>query len=143
MIAPDESSQREHRVGTDQACPGRRNVKGLNLRALISRAYNFSVGIKPAIVDHNPVPGSCILRVESVRCLEPGTCVFEVDMDRVRGGKLVIDSVKQIFFVALVVHHNKLRRIKESPAVQAACRNKVSPALPAIGQIEVYVRRSE
>ena len=42
MIAPDKSSEREHRVRTDQPRPGGRKIEGLNLGALVRWAYDDS-----------------------------------------------------------------------------------------------------
>src|SRR5689334_704970 len=54
LIASDEAAERKHHRRTDQACPGRRNVECLDLRALIGRPHLNSIGTEPAVVeDHS------------------------------------------------------------------------------------------
>src|SRR5260370_16320946 len=53
--------------------------------------------------------------VNRIRSLEPRTRVLKVRMDRIRAGYVVIDSVKQVFFIALVGDVVQFRRV-EKPA---------------------------
>ena len=63
----------------------------------------------------------------------------EVEVKRIDFRELIVDAVEEIFFVAPVVHDDKLGRIKEPAAVQAAHRDKVSPLRSSVSEIGRHV----
>jgi hypothetical protein len=82
-----------------------RDVEGTNLRTLVG------------IADIQAVRSDDVEVVECVRRLKPRACVLEISVDRILLRKLVIDAVKDIFFVAFIVNRLKLRRIEEAAGV--------------------------
>ena len=64
-------------------------------------------------------------------------------MNRIRAGYIVVDSVKQVFFIALVVDGVKFRWVEKPAAVQSARSNEVSPLLAAEGQPETTTDRAK
>src|ERR1700733_7180795 len=64
-------------------------------------------------------------------------------MQRVCGGELIVDPVKEIFLVAFVMHHAELGRIEKSAAVEPANGDEISPPVVAIAEIEAAGRRSK
>jgi len=83
LVAPDKGAECEHGRRIDQSCPGRSDIEGLDLRTLIRRSHHIAVGVEPAIVDGDAVPCSCVLRIERIWRLKPGTCIGKIQVDRI------------------------------------------------------------
>src|ERR1035441_8252210 len=118
LIVSYIGAQSKHRVRAHHPCPGRRNVKGLDLRYLVGWPQG-----KPGhrISKLNAVDVMKLL-VERIRILKPGTRVAKVQLKRVRAGELIVDPVEKVLFVPLVMHYSELGRVQKPAAVQPARR---------------------
>ncbi len=63
-VVSNEEAEGEHGGRTDQVIPRRREVKRLNLRALVRGTDNVTVGIETAVVDHHSSPRRAKLSIE-------------------------------------------------------------------------------
>ena len=126
----------------DNAGVAGREVDGLNLCALVGRAYCETIGPDG---DAGGVGGPLggVLRVVGVGRLEPGARVSEVQADRVGRRDLVVDAVEEVLLVALVVDRVELRRIEEAASVHYVSGDEVADLLRAVGEIEAHVGRAE
>src|ERR1022692_1202053 len=114
-------------------CPRRGDVEGQYLRPLIGRPDGNAVRAEHPKVEI----------VVRVRRLEPGAGELKIEMQRVRLRKLIVETVKQVLFVPLVVHHDELRWVKEAAAVESVDSDEVSPVLTAIGEVHIQIRGAE
>src|ERR1700686_2422581 len=80
-----------------------------------------------------------ILLVVSIRILEPRPGVLKIQVDGIRAGRLKVNAIEKVFFIPLVMHDDKFRRIKKAPGVQAIRGNKVSPLRAAVSEVETHV----
>ena len=56
---------------------------------------------------------------------------------------MIVNSVKEIFFVAFVVQHAELWRIEEAAAVEPAHGDEISPLVISVTEIETAGCRSK
>ena len=136
LISPNESPQREHRIGIEQPVPRRRDVEGFDLRTLISRTDHVAIRIKPAIGDNQSIPSRGVFGVERIRRLEPRTRVAQIQVNGVRVVQLKVQTVEYVLFVSLSVYDAELRRIQKAPAIQAIGRDEIAPFLATVPQVE-------
>ena len=91
---------------------------------------SIAVRIEASVGDDHAVPWGCEFGVIGIWRLEPGAGESQVQVKGIYIRELKVQAVENVFFVALVVHHDELRRIEEPAAVQAADRDEVSPLWP-------------
>src|SRR5580704_7734025 len=143
LVVSDVCADREHGTRADQPRPGRCDVKGSDLRALVGRAHRQAIGSDAAIAYDNPVPGRRKLGIKGIRSLEPRTREAQIHVNRVRLRELEVKPIEDIFLVPLVMHHRELWWIEEPAAVQSVGGDEVSPVLPAVSEIESEIGAAE
>src|SRR5438105_2958508 len=133
LIATHECSQGKNCIGTDQVRPRRCNVEGLDLGALVRRSQRIPERIN----------GADVKIIERIWRLEPGTSEPEVELHRIRLGELEVHPIKQIFFVASVVHDLELWRIEKSSCIEATYCDVIARLIATIGYVESRVGAAE
>ena len=119
---PGEKSDIEQCAGAEQVSPGRREIVGLDLCALILAGRY------------------CIKRV---RILEPGTRIAAIQMNGIGTSKLQVHAVEYVLLVTLGVDDLEFRRIEKTARIQAIRRNEIAPLRASERHIEAPIIRSE
>src|ERR1700733_857103 len=119
--------------------PRRGDIERTNLRALICRADERRIRRSEQVTFGD----ACIEVVECVGSLEPRTRESKIEVHRVRLRKLKIQTIEQVLFISLVVHHDEFRWVQEPAAVQSGCGDEISPVLTAVPEVEAEIRGAE
>src|SRR5260370_25940417 len=146
LISPHKATERKQRRGTDQARPSGCNVEGPDLGALIRRPQRIadhriknrcacSIASKSYSGELSAVAWVKLL-IERIGSLKPGTRVADVQVDGILWGKLVVNAVEHVLFVAFGVRHGELWRIQEPAGVQAVQRKEGPPLRYPISEVE-------
>src|SRR5579864_3037449 len=102
LIFPHEAAKCKHGIGADQAGPSWRNIKRLNLRALISRAERCPrdrVGQE----GRQAQDWICVkLLIVRIRILKIRARILQVELNRIRIRGLEIHTIEKILFVTFV-----------------------------------------
>src|SRR5215472_16887835 len=126
--------------------PGGRNVKGLDLRALICLAQQSTVqrveGLGGRIADE-PCAAGMELLIKSIGILKPRTGVAKIEVKGIGLPWLVIHPVEQVCFITPVVQDRKFRRVEKSARVQGTGGQEVPPVISAVRDIEPRARSTE
>ena len=123
-VAPDIGAEVEDRVVADQARIGWRNIVGHDFGSLIGIADIAKYGIAAGAASDDIRDIQVVI---GIRCLEPGTRVVEIDMNRIGFREVIVDAVENIFLIAFVVEDHELGRIEKSSGVQSIGFDEVSP----------------
>ncbi len=138
-VSSEEGAQVEDRIVTNDVGVGGRDIVRIDFGMLIGVAHDdegwVGAGASARL-------GAAVFDVEVVKgigCLEPGTAVVQVPMDRIGRGKAVVDAIKNVFLVTLVVEDGELRGIEKTAGIETVGLNEVAPALAAIGDVEAAI----
>ena len=132
-VPADVAAEVEDRVVADHARIGWRDIEGHDFGSLIGIADIAKYGIAAGAATDDIRDIQVVIRIG---CLEPGTRVVEIDMNRIDFREVVVDPVEDIFFVAFVMEDHELGRIEKSSGVQSIGLDEVPPVLAAVAQIE-------
>ncbi len=135
LIAADESAEREDGIGIDQPRPRRRDVEGLDLRALVGWTNQIAIGIEAAVVHGQSVPRRREFGVVGIGGLEPRPGESEIQVNGVRRGDLKVDAIEQVLFIAFVMEDGELRRIEKAAAIQSVRGDEVAPLLASVAEV--------